>query len=560
MVEVLRQTKEWGGIDDSDDERGTHNIQRRASASFDAREKRLSLAVEVMRRSSVMGDKEVQVVTHHKELAGVEDSDDEVKPQHAAERRASASFAAREKRLSVAQDVMKQLPVMGDNEVKVVSHHKELAGVEDSDDEVKPQHAAERRASASFAAREKRLSVAQEVMKQMPLLGDREVQVVSHDRELRGAEDLEEESPEQLATASFEAREKRLSSASVVLQPSMGYKEVQVVPEKRELLGVDDSDGDEVGDAHFRASFAAREKRLSQAIEVMQQTQLMGDRDVQVISHPQELPGAEDSEDEAPLSPARRSERRASASFTAREKRLSVAADVMKQAQPMGDREVHVVPHGTELAGAAESDEDTGPAHFQRRASSSFEARERRLSMAAEVSDPSMGFQEVQVVPQEKELRGVEDSDDEAGPRVMHRRASDAASASFASRERRLTAGEEAMRQAAMFGDREVEVVPHSRDWQCADGHDSHDESDDGKEVKTQRQLIRRASASFEAREQRLSVAAAARRASSEFSDGTYEGSRLHVPFDRQQSGLQGPRADGEDRCVDRCSWQCALS
>ncbi|CAE8604641.1 unnamed protein product [Polarella glacialis] len=68
--------------------------------------------------------------------------------------------------------------------------------------------------------------------------------------------------------------------------------------------------------------------------------------------------------------------------FSNREKRLTVGAIALQQEKLLSDHEVHVVPQSKEWGAAVDSDDDHGPNLLVRRASESFAAREKRLSVA----------------------------------------------------------------------------------------------------------------------------------------------------------------------------------
>ena len=99
------------------------------------------------------------VVTEPKEWAGEEDSEDE-KP---IERHASRSFEAREKRLTVAavnlQDLSEGDKIVGDHEVAVVQQQKEWKDGEESEEETHSPDRVAKRASESFQKRESRFLV-----------------------------------------------------------------------------------------------------------------------------------------------------------------------------------------------------------------------------------------------------------------------------------------------------------------------------------------------------------------------------------------------------------------
>eukprot|EP00434_Breviolum_minutum_P009881 symbB.v1.2.008707.t1/scaffold543.1/size336731/20 len=98
-VPVVKENKEWGGDKaDSDDEK---NADEHASSSFHARERRLSAGQEVLKDEGILGDAQVEVVKQTDEWKGGADSDEEqAEPrERTVKRRASESFDKRESRL-----------------------------------------------------------------------------------------------------------------------------------------------------------------------------------------------------------------------------------------------------------------------------------------------------------------------------------------------------------------------------------------------------------------------------------------------------------------------------
>ncbi|CAK9038486.1 unnamed protein product [Durusdinium trenchii] len=97
-VPVVEEAKEWKGATGSDDE---GDADEHATSSFRARERRLSMAEEVRKEEQIMGDTQVEVVKQQDEWKGGDDSEEEqAEPvERTAQRRASESFEKRESRI-----------------------------------------------------------------------------------------------------------------------------------------------------------------------------------------------------------------------------------------------------------------------------------------------------------------------------------------------------------------------------------------------------------------------------------------------------------------------------
>mmetsp|Transcript_65174 Transcript_65174/g.172673 ORF Transcript_65174/g.172673 Transcript_65174/m.172673 type:complete len:177 (-) Transcript_65174:180-710(-) len=158
---------------------------------------------------------EVKVITRMTEWVGAQDSDDE--PNEAHER---AVYQAREKRLSVAEEKLKIFPVLGDVEVDILPQKKEWQAVVDSDEDDSPKRR-NRHNSDMFDAREKRLAAGGKALSKENLIGDTDVVVLPECKEWDGLKEESDDEGGQLeghATASFEAREKRLSVSEQILK------------------------------------------------------------------------------------------------------------------------------------------------------------------------------------------------------------------------------------------------------------------------------------------------------------------------------------------------------
>eukprot|EP00435_Cladocopium_sp_Y103_P038262 s1607_g10.t1 len=133
------------------------------------------------------------------------------------------------------------------------------------------------------------------------------------------------------------------------------------------------------------------------------------------------------------------------------------------------------------------------------------------------------------------------DSDDD-------KNADEHASSSFQARERRLSAGQEILKdQERILGDTQVEVVNQKEEWR---GGAESDEEQAEQAEQRERTVKRRASESFEKRESRLQQGALVQLRSS-FSEASV------MSFDQTGRAAEPPR---EDRCSDRCTNMCVLS
>lgn len=604
------QAPEWAGApDDSDEETGPKQAERRASASFEAREHRLSLAEQVRKEQRPLADREVEVLPQQEEWTGHEDSEDEPEqvPQKLMERRASQTFEARERRLSAAAVALKEQKQMGDCEVEVRKQSNEWAGagsMHDSDDEQEPEATKfEKRASQSFMAREQRISLNAEALYCEAPIGDKDVEVIAHSKEWTGVQDSDDEQEpseqkmEKQASASYEARERRLTASAEVLstQKQLGDQDVEVVTHSKEWEQHSDSEDEHEPEARkferqAESAFAAREQRLSLAADALREQLPLGDHEVKVVPEQKEWGGMQESDDEH--EPHQRTlERRASESFSAREKRLSIGeagkagleavvqscvqasvqaaktavnsastleartslarrasfTDPLQQGRPRAPtEEVAIVSESKDWKGADESDDEhePSPVRIERRASASRDAREHRLSVSAQSlqEEKPLGDREVEVVPHSSEWQGVQDSEDEADPQPEQQ-----AAASFKAREQRLSQAQEARHEQRQLYDHEVEVHPQQLEW--AQVEESEDEQDG------QLAAARHASGMLAARERRLS----SHGQSSTLRGNSEDPEPLMVSFEQEQSTpARGGPAPG-DRCSDRCTNNCLV-
>lgn len=104
-VKVTIESKEWGaGVDSDDEDESPKKLDKSATTAYQAREKRLTVGQEQMEKDLMLYDAEVKVVAETKESCAFVDSDDDDVDENPKqfEKRASVAYDAREKRLSVA--------------------------------------------------------------------------------------------------------------------------------------------------------------------------------------------------------------------------------------------------------------------------------------------------------------------------------------------------------------------------------------------------------------------------------------------------------------------------
>lgn len=298
-VDVVVEDKEWVAEVESDHDDSPKRIN---TTLFEAREKRLSIAQEVIQKEMITTDVEIDVKAETTEWAADADSDNEDVPKQ-LERRASQAYDAREKRLTFAANIeLAEDSIVMDAEVNIKNEGKEWAADGGSDEEDVPKQL-ERRASQAYAAREMRLSFAEKQMEKEHMLGDGEVAVKEEHKEWAGGSDSEEEaSPsdknatfDQLArraSLNYQEREKRLSVAADALQNErmLGDAQIDVKVENKEWAGADsdDDDGDDANEAEAlnmraQASYNQRERRLTAGQAVIQDT--LGSNGVESGSH-----------------------------------------------------------------------------------------------------------------------------------------------------------------------------------------------------------------------------------------------------------------------------------
>eukprot|EP00928_Gymnodinium_smaydae_P026058 TRINITY_DN20566_c0_g1_i1.p1 TRINITY_DN20566_c0_g1~~TRINITY_DN20566_c0_g1_i1.p1 ORF type:complete len:678 (+),score=205.98 TRINITY_DN20566_c0_g1_i1:64-2097(+) len=621
-VEVVKQTREWSDGDSSDDEAGAAPV-RVASERLGARESRILAAAPLLESSAPIGDVDIEVVTQSTEWSGdggAFDSD-AVADGSGEEMAARRSFAAREHRLSLRASLKQQDAPLCDAEIEIQPQPTEWRGGDaDSDDDAASGPAASQRmarhASDAYESREKRLRSASQALNREVSMADTDIVVVAQQKEWAASKALDaadsdgissdEEPMEQmekvktLATNTYNAREERIAMAERTLREEQprGDSQVEVVPSMKEWasarsVGVDHNSSDEEGSAtvfHRIASTRsdAREKRLSMAQQWLQSDAPMGDTEVEVIKEPRDwaaLNGAADDERESPES----LRVHARASLTAREQRLSRAAEAMRRPSLLGDAEVEVVQQAREWEGAgghdSSGDEQGGAAMaVQRRASERASVRDRRLEEAARRCDGSqqLGDKEVEVVGVAREWsERVPDSDSgDDDPHDSHKmdvRVRRTLSKRNEGRERRLSDGDVMRKLSRPMGDQEVEVHTQQKEWAGA-GSDSEDDD---------QRVVRVASDSYAAREARLSRVSqsppesfAPQATASSSSQPAPAPAQYYSPpapeaqaaaevraFDIEQPGSRRGTASGIDayhvgsnRCAERCSNQCSIS
>mmetsp|Transcript_51484 Transcript_51484/g.122437 ORF Transcript_51484/g.122437 Transcript_51484/m.122437 type:complete len:353 (+) Transcript_51484:101-1159(+) len=308
---------------------------------------------------------EVEVLPQCYEWEAGQDSDDdadEKEKEGVLQRHASQQFEIREKRLSAVTARLQNDISLGDVDIEVLHQQKEWAALADSDDEewsAAAKHDAETAVVADheaevFAKRERRLTARSATLELAKVLGDAEVEVVA----------LEKEWDADLADG----------------------------------LAADDSPGHR--QKHHTALFEVRERRLTATTDKLATDGALGDVDVEIVAQDKEWKCLEDSdaeedqEGEVPEQLQAQLQRRASASFEQRERRLSIAADVLQSDRSIGDAKVEVLVESQEWSGLADVGEDDNAAASTAAATSAvlaegheaelFQRRERRLTLGAE--------------------------------------------------------------------------------------------------------------------------------------------------------------------------------
>jgi len=108
-VDLVIESKEWVDADNSDEENGGTNLEQTASEAHQAREKRITLGSQQLEKALILADAEVGVVTESKEWKDEVDTDEDDLPGNIwQEKRASRQFQAREKRLSVGAETLRK--------------------------------------------------------------------------------------------------------------------------------------------------------------------------------------------------------------------------------------------------------------------------------------------------------------------------------------------------------------------------------------------------------------------------------------------------------------------
>mmetsp|Transcript_68476 Transcript_68476/g.155141 ORF Transcript_68476/g.155141 Transcript_68476/m.155141 type:complete len:259 (-) Transcript_68476:118-894(-) len=163
-VEVVPQSSEWRELEDPEEDVIQDQFQRHAGEALARREKRLTVGAEAINRAlqqeTLLGDADVQVVSQTHEWRGLEDSDEEAQGKVQFNRRASDAYSAREKRLSVGLEAIRR---SREGSIIIVQE-KEWAGAEDSDDEPVVEKLCSH-AKTTHNARERRLTAGAEALK-----------------------------------------------------------------------------------------------------------------------------------------------------------------------------------------------------------------------------------------------------------------------------------------------------------------------------------------------------------------------------------------------------------
>jgi len=192
-VEVVALDKEWNEAEDSDED--DQQLYKSATKAHQAREQRLSRMAEALMlapvtRDSFIEEKDVEVVISSKEWGELDDYDEEAEGERSLQA-ARGSCVARERRLSqmlMSPQHLQEVKIgpdhsneeeeetdtdgsevhfcgarVSEKKVEVVAQSKEWGHVDDSDED--DGDYSSRHASFLHEAREKRLSVGAEAMK-----------------------------------------------------------------------------------------------------------------------------------------------------------------------------------------------------------------------------------------------------------------------------------------------------------------------------------------------------------------------------------------------------------
>mmetsp|Transcript_99616 Transcript_99616/g.281126 ORF Transcript_99616/g.281126 Transcript_99616/m.281126 type:complete len:699 (-) Transcript_99616:114-2210(-) len=533
-VEVLTHSTEWSGSGVESDEDG--HLDHHAMEAYMAREKRLSLSVAALSVQAPLGDTEVVVVKHDMEWEGEPNFDDDEETVAESARRmrhAALLFEAREKRLSIGVQSLDRNETYGDKEVDIVLLTEEWDGGHDSDEDrppVKESARLQKCASEINENREKRLSVTMATLSKGEMLGDVEVTVSEQGAEWADAaavedSDTPDDEPVEVgrrmskavtgrASDMYAAREVRLSIAQQTMaqEAISGDAQIEIQPERREWSAMDGQDSDEgelEDEEHFQRiatqRLAAREKRHSVAASLGEH-QRISDFEVPVIQSKEEWVDGDNSDEDDEVPFAAKHSQCLSDVYAARERRLSVAVETLEQANPIGDVQVVVVPQVTEWFAIMDSDDDENDGHSTY-TTTLYSARSLRHTYTAQVLEKEQAIPdtEVEVVKSTKEWMSDkagsgDDAEDDGTTEAMQRFMSEKAN----SRERSLSRRSILQKLSVPLADAEIEVQPTEREWAEEVPRDSDDSEGEDKQAV----LLKRASASFTNREQRLTVAA----------------------------------------------------
>jgi len=384
-LKVVESLEEWGeGDDDNDDKENAspEKLYEHAQGKSQAREKRLTFACKALEQEQPLGDAEVEVVAAKKEWTE-DDSDEEVNDKQFEE----GVINKRETRRTLAQGELMKDQVFADAEVEVVAETSEWADEDSEDDADHTKQAAE-----IHNAREKRLTIADTVLQLNQIVPDAEVELMEEDQEWTGGADVDDEDDgilrEKAAASAFQAREKRLTVAADELQKEMQLADAELAVTTEEKEWAADLDSDEEVDEKAvekqrerrnSACFNAREKRLTIAADELKKELIVADIELEVKTEFKEW-GA-DAESDEDTEKVR--DKRNTQAFELREKRLTLVAEMLESEAMLGDAEMIVNEEAKEWPGGGDSDEDT-PA-FEKlatRASVTFQAREQRITVA----------------------------------------------------------------------------------------------------------------------------------------------------------------------------------
>jgi hypothetical protein len=274
-LEVVAQNTEWdAGVLSSDDDDNKRNLQRHLTDNYRSRERRLTVSTDLLEKGVQLGDTDLEVVAQTTEWAAGLDSSDEEDTEKPLERHSSDRFRARERRISVSQQALDEEKTLGDQDVEILAQNAEWAGDSDGDSDEEDEDGQ----VDIFKARERRLTLSFEMLKEEKSLGDQDVEVITQDTEWLACGDSDEEDDGQILKcqqALYEAREVRRKLTAEILESAVpiGDLEVEIVQQEMgalkhsEWASMESDEEDEDVKRHATDSFERREKRLTMSTQ-----------------------------------------------------------------------------------------------------------------------------------------------------------------------------------------------------------------------------------------------------------------------------------------------------